>query len=154
MEKIGEQIKTQFYRAFDDLLTQSLSGDSPDWSWLVRLYGELRDRIFMLTPRRSDIREELEENMDVELFEQMISNGAFRAQEMWNLVTYVFELLKTREAPARNESTTNIVQELHSIFSADGVTIATFVPIFLRKAHQKIDEIEKDKQEFLKQFKK
>ena len=66
MEKIGEQIKTQFYRAFDDLLTQSLSGDSPDWSWLVRLYGELRDRIFMLTPRRSDIREELEENMDVE----------------------------------------------------------------------------------------
>ena len=154
MEKIGEQIKTQFYRAFDDLLTQSLSGDSPDWSWLVRLYGELRDRIFMLTPRRSDIREELEENMDVELFEQMISNGAFRAQEMWNLVTYVFELLKTGEAPARNESTTNIVQELHSIFSADGVTIATFVPIFLRKAHQKIDEIEKDKQEFLKQFKK
>jgi len=101
-----------------------------------------------------DIHKELEENMDAELFEQMISNGAFRAQEMWNLVTYVFELLKTREAPARNESTTNIVQELYSIFSTDGVTIATFVPVFLRKAHQKIDEIEKDKQEFLKQFKK
>ena len=154
MEKIEEQIKTQFYKAFDDLLTESLSGDNPDWSWLVRLYGELRQRICMLTPRRSDIHRELAENMDIELFEQMVTNGAFRAQEMWNLVSYVFDLLKEREAPARNANTTETVQELYASFSKKGATIATFVPVFLKTAHQKIDEIEHDKQEFLKQFKK
>ncbi len=154
MEKIEEQIKTQFYKAFDDLLTESLSGDNPDWSWLVRLYGELRQRICMLTPRRSDIHRELAENMDIELFEQMVTNGAFRAQEMWNLVSYVFDLLKEREAPARNANTTETVQELYASFSKEGATIATFVPVFLKTAHQKIDEIEHDKQEFLKQFKK
>ena len=108
----------------------------------------------MLTPRRSDIHRELAENMDIELFEQMVTNGAFRAQEMWNLVSYVFDLLKEREAPARNANTTETVQELYASFSKEGATIATFVPVFLKTAHQKIDEIEHDKQEFLKQFKK
>ncbi len=154
MEKIEEQIKTQFYKAFEDLLTESLSSDTPNWEWLVRLYKELRDRICNLTPRRTDIHGELYENMDAELFEQMVTNGAFRGQEMWNLVDYVFSLIKQREAPARNASTSEILQELQELLQQSTTSIATFVPVFLRKAHQKIDEIDNDKKEFLKQFKK
>ena len=125
-----------------------------DCSGLIIGNREVRDRICNLTPRRTDIHRELYENMDAELFEQMVTNGAFRGQEMWNLVDYVFSLIKQREAPARNASTSEILQELHELLQQSTTSIATFVPVFLRKAHQKIDEIDNDKKEFLKQFKK
>ena len=153
-EHLEKQVADQFHRAFNDLLIESLSGDKPDLDWLTRLHRELRDRICFLTPKRKDIHAELYENLDSELFGQMIKNEAYSPEDMWKLVSYVFSLLKEREAPARNKSTDKLIESLYVAFSKEGATIATFVPIFLTSAHQKIDEIEKDKEEFLKQFKK
>ena len=58
----------------------------------------------------------------------MIKNEAYSPEDMWKLVTYVFALLKEREAPARNESTVKLVESLYVAFSEEGATIATFCP--------------------------
>ena len=150
---IDEQIKKQFYQAFDDILTQSLSTTNPDWDWVVTLYTELRDRLCLLTPRRLDIHENIKESMDVELFNQMIRNNAFSPEDMWKLVEYVFSIIKSRQAPVRDPDTETRLRTLSTEFNKEGMTIAKFLPLFLKLAHVSIDIIEEDKKAFLKQFK-
>ncbi len=48
-----------------------------DYTPLLGLVAELRDKIIGLTPRRRDLAEETTEAMDVELLEQMMDYGAF-----------------------------------------------------------------------------
>lgn len=48
-----------------------------DYTPLLGLVAELRDKIIGLTPRRRDLAAETCEAMDVELLEQMMDYGAF-----------------------------------------------------------------------------
>lgn len=48
-----------------------------DYTPLLGLVAELRDKIIGLTPRRRDLAAETCEAMDVELLQQMMSYGAF-----------------------------------------------------------------------------
>lgn len=48
-----------------------------DYTPLLNLVAELRDKIIGLTPRRRDLAAETCEAMDVELLEQMMDYGAF-----------------------------------------------------------------------------
>lgn len=48
-----------------------------DYTPLLGLVAELRDKIIGLTPRRRDLAAETSEAMDVELLEQMMDYGAF-----------------------------------------------------------------------------
>lgn len=48
-----------------------------DYTPLLGLVAELRDKIIGLTPRRRDLAAETCEAMDVELLEQMVEYGAF-----------------------------------------------------------------------------
>lgn len=48
-----------------------------DYTPLLGLVAELRDKIIGLTPRRRDLAAETCEAMDVELLEQMMTHGAF-----------------------------------------------------------------------------
>jgi len=154
MERIEKQIREQYQKAFNDVLTQSLTGDNTDWDWLVRLYSELRENLCQLTPNRKDIHTVIRDSMDVDIFSQMIRNEVFKPKDMWELVTYVFGLIKEREAAARNKMTDQVLQKLYSDFTKEGATIATFVPQFLHQAHARINLINEDKAKFLAQFKK
>jgi hypothetical protein len=91
--------------------------------------------------------------MDVKLFNQMIRNNAFTSEDMWKLVEYVFSIIKSRQAPVRDADTETRRQTLSTEFNKEGMTIAKFLPLFLKLAHVSIDVIEEDKKEFLKQFK-
>ena len=154
MENLEKQIREQFHKAFDDVLTESLKKEEPDWDWLVRLFKELRDRLCALTPHRRDLHIEIYEGMDVELFEQMVKNNAFDAVSMWKLVNFVFGRLKDLESPARNKVTDTKLSELYAEFTKPDTILATFVPIFIKEAHEKINQIEKDKKEFISSLKK
>lgn len=48
-----------------------------DYTPLLGLVAELRDKIIGLTPRRRDLAAETCEAMDVELLQQMMTHGAF-----------------------------------------------------------------------------
>ena len=154
LQAVKEQIKTQFKKAFDDLLEESLKSDTPDIDWLCRLYEELRTRICNLTPRRKDRIAKIHEDMDLDFFKQLVSHNVFDAVSMDSLIKYVFSEIKQLESPARNVETQAELEKVLKIFYTEGTTLATFVPVFLRSAHSCIDKIYDDKQKFLDQFKK
>ena len=77
VNRLTEQVKETYKRAFFDLLEQKVAADPPDYEWLVRLYTEVRDKLTKILKTGSALRVEIEEAMDIELFDQMIRNKAF-----------------------------------------------------------------------------
>ena len=46
-EKINEQIKKTYQKAFFDLLEQKVADDPPDYEWITRLYAEIKQKFSM-----------------------------------------------------------------------------------------------------------
>ena len=40
-DKINNQIKDNFHKAFYDLLEMKVRAEPPDYEWIVRLFGEI-----------------------------------------------------------------------------------------------------------------
>ncbi|CAM9554660.1 unnamed protein product, partial [Laminaria digitata] len=76
-----------------------------DYTPLLGLVAELRDKIIGLTPRRRDLAAETCEAMDVELLEQMVEYGAFDVGSFFRMVAFAGERVLELEAPIRNEGT-------------------------------------------------
>lgn len=144
MQALEEQIRQQMRQAFFDVLEQKLAHEPPDYEWVIKLYEEIRERIASLTPNRQDFQAELREQMDHELFAQMLRNNAYEPTQLHNLVHFVFGRIEFLEAPARNQSTRAILASLDQELQKPGCKFSTFVPLFLRHAHTKLDEIEQD----------
>ena len=71
-----QQVRETFKKAFFNLLEQKVSSNPPDYEWLTRLYAEIKEKLMALLKKDSDVRNEINESMDTELFMQMISNDA------------------------------------------------------------------------------
>ena len=149
LDGVKNQVKTQFRQAFIDLLQQSLESDTPDWNWVKNLYSELRDRICNLTPRRKDRIKEIREQMDVDFFYEMVSHNAFDATSLTKLVCYIFEKIKELEAPVKNVITEAKLDELKTLFGQEGTTLASFVPVFIMSANERLDDVYKDREIFM-----
>ena len=152
LEKLNEQFKNTFDKAFDDLLEQKVAEDPPDYDWITRLYAELRDRLAKLLKTGSSMRVEIEEKMDIELFTQMLKENAFTGEHMYALVNYIFDACDKLQSPGRDENSALKRKELIDFMNGGECTFAKFVPLFIRNANECIDFIYQDLHEFLKQL--
>ena len=152
LEKLNEQFKNTFDKAFDDLLEQKVAEDPPDYDWITRLYAELRDRLTNLLKKGSSLRTEIEEKMDVELFSQMLKENAFTGDHMYALVNYIFDNCERLQSPGRDEHSALKRKELIDFMNGGNCTFAKFVPLFIRNTNECIDFIYQDLHEFLKEL--
>ena len=105
VNRLEQQVKETYKRAFFDLLEERVGSNPPDYDWLTRLYGEIRTKLISLLRQGSSLRGEIEESMDLELFKQMISNAAFNPEDFYGLIRFVFEKCKQLQSPARDVET-------------------------------------------------
>ena len=147
MEKLNEQIKDMMHKAFYDLLEKRVA-DPPDYKWITRLYQEIRDRLcnilVMLGRKDRYTYNEIQESMDVELFEQMISHNAFSYEDFYKLIEYVFYKCKQLGSAARDIETDEKLSEIKEFISSGNATFATIVPMFIKNANHCIDNIYSD----------
>ena len=147
MERLNQQINDMMHKAFYDLLEQKVA-DPPDYEWITRLYKEIRDRLsnilVMLGKKSKYTYTEIQECMDVELFEQMIRNNAFNYEDFYKLIEYVFTKCKQLGSPARDEETDSKLNEIKDFINSGNATFATVVPMFIRNANHCIDNIYDD----------
>ena len=87
--------------------------------------------------------------MDVELFDQMIRNNAFSGVDFYNLIEYVFDLIKKLGSPARDNLADLKKQEILDIMK-NGGAFSDIVPIFIKNANECIDFIYTDIKKLLK----
>ena len=142
--QLTEQVKETYKRAFFDLLEEKVGNNPPDYGWLTRLYGEIKTKLTTLLRQNSQLRIEIEECMDCELFHQMISHDAFNPEDFYKLIRYVFEKCKQLGSPARDSKTDAELQQIVDFVDSGEATFATLVPLFIKNANECLDVIYDD----------
>ena len=141
--RIREQIHECFHRAWRDLLYEKVLATPPDFVWIVNLYREMRHKLSFFLKKGSAFRVSIEEGLDVELFDQMIRNGAFQGPEFYNLINYVFDLCLKLGSPARDDEVKRLRDEVLTLLNNKG-TFAELVPLFFININTAVDWVHKD----------
>ena len=82
---------------------------------LTSLYTELKQGLIKYLKKNSTLYNEIDENLDVELFSQMIRNNAFNGKDMFNLVNYTYEKLLQLGSPTEIKYILHAKMKLSSI---------------------------------------
>ena len=140
---LENQIKSNYFKAFFDLLEEKVKQEPPDYDWIVKLYKEIRYKLTFFLKRGSEFRKETEEGMDVELFDQMLRNNAVGGVEFYNLVHFVFERTLKLGSPARDKQVKEKRDEIYDCMKNGGL-FCQLVPLFIKNANTCIDWIHED----------
>ena len=140
MSIIKMEIKEAFYQAFQDKLKETLSSPKPDCEWITRLYKEIKDRLQKLVRPTNPLYTDMGENLDPELFHQMLEHSVFQGPEFLGLLNFIFEMLLKLGAPARDEFVHQQKQEILNCLT-EQATLAEIVPKFIVCVNQIIDLI-------------
>lgn len=141
-ERIEQQIKEQFQKAFYDTIKESvLSGKHKH---IVRLYAEIRDRLAAKVRPTGRAYARIHEDFDVDLFHQMITNNAFSGESLLRLVNTTFQWIHDLQMPVRDSDTEAAKQRVLQ----SGNTMAEVVPVYVKEVHGCLDTMEQDFKEF------
>lgn len=140
---LREQIENTYREVWTTLLHDKVKENPPDFEWIVRLYKEIRYKLTYFLKQNSNMRNSIEEALDVELFDQMIRNGAFQGPEFYNLVNYIFDTTLKLGSPGRDNDVKNLRNEILTALSSKA-TFAELVPLFFKNANTAIDWVHKD----------
>ena len=141
--KLNEQIKSTYVKAFFDLLEEKVRQQPPDYEWIVKLYKEIRYKLTFFLKKGSSFRIHIEEGMDVELFDQMLRNNVIGGVEFYNLVDFVFENTLKLGSPARDEEVKKKRDEIYECMKNNGL-FCELVPLFIKNANTCIDWVHED----------
>lgn len=142
-EKIHKQIMDNYKKAFFDLLKEKVSSNPPDYDWIVNLYREIKHKLTFFLKKGSPYRISIEEGLDVELFDQMLRNDAFKGIEFYNLVNFIFEKCLELGSPGRDSDVKEKREEIFTLMKNNG-TFGDLVPLLIKNANICIDWIHDD----------
>ena len=154
VNRLTEQVKETYKRAFFDLLEEKVGASPPDYEWLTRLYGEIRTKLIALLREGTQLRVEIEETMDCDFFKQLISHNVFSPENFYATIRYVFAKCKQLGSPGRDAETDAKLQEIVDFVDSGEATFTTLVPLFIKNANECLDTIYEDVKALSERFKK
>ena len=101
----------------------------------------------------SNTRTEIEEKLDVKLFDQMIRNNAFSYSDFEKVVCYIFELCIKFGSPQRDKATAEMRDELLNEIKRNS-PFSVIIPIFIENVNTCVDHIYEDLQTTLRNIDK
>jgi hypothetical protein len=138
MNKIENQIRENFHKAFYDKIDETVNSKSVDYEWIVRLYEEIKNRLLRYVAKGSKTFRNIDDDFDTILFEQMIRNEAFDTSSMLKLVNNTYYWLGRLQSQARDISTEE--SKLRVLNSENKKMVSTFI----REVNSCIDNIDED----------
>lgn len=150
-----DQIRNMYYDTYFKLIGTKLMEDPPDYSWLVTLFTEIKDRlinIINITSKSKLLITEINESLDVPLFKQMIENKAYSLDDFTKLCNYLFSLCLKLGSPMRDkyvkEKQNEVLEKIKMVCSTNTTDIntafASVVPVYIKNINEIIDLINLD----------
>jgi hypothetical protein len=93
-----KKIQDTFKKAFWDQLREQLKETPPNYTGTLDLLKEIRDLLIGLTPNRLDIQEKVRNELDIDLYSQMVNNNAFELNDLENVVMYLVEKINNYQS--------------------------------------------------------
>ena len=136
--KIKEQIRDNFRKAFYDAIDSTVNSKEPDYDWIINLYTEIRDRLTRYLKKDKDTYKQIMEEFDVDFFSQMIKNDVFDFNSMIKLVKNTFFWIEKLQAPVRDEYTREAKNRVLDVKSAK------IVAEYIKEVNTCLDFIDED----------
>jgi hypothetical protein len=114
----------------------------------------MRDKLCALTPRRTDMHQDIHQALDVNHFEHMVRHKAFDPADLSKLVAFAFGRLQSLCSPSRDAEVQQVRAELQGMLEQSDLTFSKWAVAFLKGFHATIDDIEQDVAEFKKNMTK
>ena len=144
MNKLENQIKEMYQKAFYDIIDETIASNSPDYEWIVNLYAEIKQRLIRYVKKDSKTHKLIDEQFDISLFKQMIENDVFNYESLFKLINTTFYWIETLQAPARDQSTKDAKERVLR------VQPEKMVSTFIKEVNQCIDLLDEDFINFIK----
>lgn len=141
---ISDDIYQVAQTAYWDNLKEQLSKNPPDFSLVLKLIEEIREKLQRLVPNRPEIKEEIKENMDINFIKQMIDHGVFKAPELLVISNFVFSKILEFESPECNEDTKQMKQKFEQKINLPNLQYSEIIPELFKNIYHKIEKIEDD----------
>ncbi|GJN27569.1 hypothetical protein PR202_gb15599 [Eleusine coracana subsp. coracana] len=137
------KVRETMERAFWDVVTDSMKGDRPDYSQLINLVKEVRDSLYELAPKVW--KEEIVENIDLEILSQVLESGSQDAQYLGQILQYSLDMVRKLSASAKEDEMKKnhdkLLSELAASSDVDGNGISSFVIIVIKGLRFILEEI-------------
>ncbi|TVU00285.1 hypothetical protein EJB05_54273 [Eragrostis curvula] len=137
------KVRETMEKAFWDVVTDSMKGDKPDYGQLVNLVKEVRDSLHELAPK--GWKEEIMENIDLEILSQVLESGSQDAQYLGQILQYSLNMVRKLSAPAKEDEMKKnhdkLLSELAASSEVDGSGISSFVIVVIKGLRFILEEI-------------
>lgn len=138
MNKLEDQIKETYQKAFYDIIDETIASNSPDYEWIVDLYAEIKQRLVRYIKKDSKIYKLIDAQFDIPLFKQMIENDVFNTDSLFKLINTTFYWIETLQSPARDQSTKDAKNRVLN------APQEKMVSTFIKEVNQCIDLLDED----------
>ena len=61
MNVLENQIKEMYEKAFYDIIDETVNSDSPDYKWIITLYGEIKERLIKFIKKDSKVYKRIDD---------------------------------------------------------------------------------------------
>jgi hypothetical protein len=142
-EEFQNIVRETMNKAFWDSVTDSIRGDMPDYSRLINLVKEVRDSLHELAPK--DWKDEVLENIDLEILSQVLGSGSQDAQYLGQILQYSLDMVRKLSAAAKEdemkESHDKLLRELAASSEVNDNGINSFVIAVIKGLRFILEEI-------------
>ena len=112
---------------------------------MIIILDEIKHRLKSLIPNRHDIHEDIDTNIDVSLYKQMIDNNAFEGSDFMKLIEYLVTQIKQYIAPVHDKE---IEEWIHHLYDNIYDKYSKTLPSFFEKYYNYLEITEKELETF------
>jgi hypothetical protein len=150
-EKIFTDVERTVRRAFWDVFEENFNAQK--YEHIKILLDDVKQFIFDLVPRRTDLHREINENVDSELIYNMIVNNAITQEQILGVMMFIIKYIEMLQEPSQDEDTRLFKQNLLDKCNS-GVELPKLLRFFFSTTLMKLERIKKVTDAFRKELSK
>ena len=150
IENLSIELERNMKKSFWDLMKQDLNKDPPVFISFINNLKELKNIIVAcVIKNKSEIRNELDKVIDIELIEQMLKYKAYIYKDLVNIIRCINSYLWEFQAPSEDEKTKKYEDKLNKMIER-GEDIVEVLIYFMAYTMEKFENILLIKYQILK----
>jgi len=136
--------KNVFFDKLEKDLNTTTNEDNK-YDGVIYLLNTIREKLTNLTPNRKDLKNYINEHIDINFIKQKIQNKVFNAMDLQSLLNFIIEQLKNLQAKSDDEDLKKWMIDIQKKYlSNKELNFHTYLPNILRSLIEKIEKVEDD----------
>ncbi|KAL9269831.1 T-complex protein 11-like protein [Drosera capensis] len=127
-DSLKKRVKETMENAFWDGIMDSVSGEQPDFSWVLKLITEVRDELCEISP--SNWKQDIVDAVDLDILSQVLTTGVLDTAYLGKVFAFVLVTLQKLSAPANEAEMKATHQTL--LKELAGISLSTDSSFFAR----------------------